>query len=68
MKTYSKNNFRMCSSLIFAKVASLRPATLVKRDSAKGAFCKFWEIFKNTTLEDLFRVIAFDIRMQVAVI
>ena len=37
----------MCQSLFFNKVAGLRPATLLKRDST-GAFCKFCNIFKNT--------------------
>ena len=55
MKTYLKNNDRMCSikkcsylakfirkhlcqSVFFNKVASLRPATLFKRDSDQGDF------------------------------
>ena len=55
MKTYSKNNLRMCSikkvllfskihrktpvpQSLFNKVASLRVATLLKRDSGNGVF------------------------------
>ena len=33
---------------LFNKVARLRPATLLKRDSGTGVFCEFCEIFKNT--------------------
>ena len=29
----------LCQTLFFNKVASLRPATLLKRDSGKGVFC-----------------------------
>ena len=47
MKTYSKNNTvcvrkkvlkNLCQSLFLNKVASLRPATLLKRDSGKDIF------------------------------
>ena len=41
----------LCQSLFFNKVASLRPATLLKRDSGKGIF--LW-ILRNF-LEHLFR-------------
>ena len=44
-------NFRgnhPCQSLFFDKIAGLRPATVLKRDSDAGVFCEFCEIFKNT--------------------
>ena len=85
MKTYSKNNLRMCSikkcsylakfigkhlcqSLFFIKVASLRAATLLKRDLGKSVFGEFCEVFKNTFFAEHHRVAASDIRMQVVVI
>ena len=34
---------------LFDKIAGLRPAALLKRDSSKGAFRKFCEIFENTS-------------------
>ena len=84
MKTYSKNNHQMCSikkySYIFSKIhrktpvpeslfqSSLKPATLLKRDSGKDVFR--W-ILRNIQ-ENLFRrhhqVTASDIRMQVVLI
>ena len=33
---------------LFNKVAVLRPATLLRRDSNTDASCEIWEILKNT--------------------
>ena len=39
----------LCHSLIFNKVAGLRPATLLKKETLAQAFsCEFCEISKNT--------------------
>ena len=45
MSQYSQmNTFLM-------KMQAFGPSALLKRDSDKGAFCKHWEIFKNTKFE-----------------
>ena len=38
----------LCQSLFFNKVAGLRPATLLKKDSGTDVSCEFCEISKNT--------------------
>ena len=38
----------LCQSLFFNKVAGLRPATLLKRESGAGVSCEFCEFSKNT--------------------
>ena len=50
LKNFTKfTGKHLCQSLFFNKVAGLRPATLLKRDSGADVFsCEFWEIFKNT--------------------
>ena len=58
----------LCQRLFFNKVASLRPAAWLKRDSDKGFFCEFCEIFKNYFFAEQLRVTDSDIRMQVIVI
>ena len=45
----------LCQSLVFNKVAGLRPATLLKKKTLSQVFsCEFCEIYKNTfSTEDL---------------
>ena len=38
----------LCQGLFFNKVAGLRPATLLKKDSGTGAFLLICEISENT--------------------
>ena len=38
----------LCQNLFFNKVAGLRPATLLKRDSGTGIFIEFSEISKKS--------------------
>ena len=48
----------LCQSLIFNKVASLWPATLLKKETGTGVFCEFCEIFKNTFFTEQLQVTA----------
>ena len=48
----------LCQSLLFNKVAGLRPTTLLKRDSGIGVFCEFCEIFKITFFTEQLRTTA----------
>ena len=83
MKIYSKSNRRWCSiktkyftkfiGNVFAKAFFLiklpQACNFFKKETLAQVFlCKFWEIFKNTFLNEHIWVTANDIRMQVVVI
>ena len=51
----------LCQSLFFNKVAGLRPATLLKRESRTGISCEFCECSKNTFFTEHLWMTAFKI-------
>ena len=50
LKNFPKFTWKyLCQSLFFNKVAGLRPATLLKKETLTNVFsCEFYEIFKTT--------------------
>ena len=51
----------LCRSLFFNKVADLKPATLLKKETPTQVFsCEFCEIFKNTFPTEHFQAAASD--------
>ena len=51
----------LCQSVFFNKVAGLRPATLLKRESGAGISCELCEFSKNTFFTEHLWMTAFKI-------